>query len=370
MATPASLLLIGNTVRYLAQSARAAGLDVCAVDAFGDDDLQHPDTAVQRAAAVDPQALCAAVPAAALDSGMRWVYGAGFEAAPQVLQALLRRNRHLLGNEPRVLELLNDPARLLALLAELGIAQPPTQLARPACVDGWLYKPAGRCGGVGVCRAAEHTNAASAGYYQAFTKGPLCSLLFAADGQRVQPIGFNRLLARYPAAGDFRFAAAISGFQPDPTQHARMLQVAQRLTRALGLRGVNGLDFVLHRGQPLLLELNARPTATLELYERVLPGGGLRCHIDACDGALQTPRTPAQVQGLQIVYARRDLQIGAVGWPSWVSDRPTAGSRVASHEPLCSVHASGTDSGAVAARLRQAADELHQLLTPFAMEAA
>ena len=360
MDAAARYLLVGNSVRYLAQSAHAATTAVVAVDAFADVDTRAASVFHERISSCTAHALSRAAAAVTGDcSG--WIYGAGFEDDPGALSWLARRRPGMLGNDPSVLHWLAQPRRRFALLEELGIAYPEVMFESPPAPAAWLAKPPGGCGGSAVRRASDPVATGPAGYFQRYVNGPLCSLTFAADGAAIMGIGFNRLMARYPAAGDFRFAGAIGGLQPSPAVRERMLETARRLTRALGLRGVNGLDFVLQRGEPLLLDLNARPPASLELYETILPRGGCLTHVDACRGRLPAQPGSDVVRGLRIVYARRPITVRCVEWPSWVSDCPVPGSSIPAEAPLCTVHAEGRTIEAVAGQLRQHTDSVLRL---------
>ena len=368
MSSDSPYLLVGNSVRYLAQSGRRAGMSMIAVDAFADADTAAAAQQVHRAHAPRPDALAeclAGVPGA---DALAWSYAAGFESCPDRLAVLTRARRRLLGNPADVLRVLADPARFFALLHALDIAHPQVSSVRPADSAAWLYKAAGRLGGLEVWPAAQAPRETE-GYYQRRIDGELCSLLFAANGQEMHPLGFNLLAACNPARGDFRFSRAISGHVPVASPAEQMLQAARRLTRALGLRGINGLDFVLHRGQPLLLELNARPPASLELYESALPEGGLRAHMAACQGRLPAAGAISP-RGLQIVYARRSCITGEIGWPRWASDRPAPGSRIDAGQPLCSVHAAADSMQAVAHLLAQHAREAIELVEHLSEVAA
>jgi uncharacterized protein len=362
MATAQPHLLIGTSVRYLSQSAYRAGMQVAALDRFVDDDTRVAASHSRQLPAMSQQALMQALAELGEAGDVPWTYAAGFEADPEALASLVRQQRNLLGNTPDVLRLLADPERYVSLLDTLEIAYPKTVFGRPAETDGWLYKAAGRQGGYQVW-PADTAEPQAPGYYQRCLSGELCSLLFAANGKAIQPLGFNRLSACAPQRGDFRFACAISGYLPDERLAEQMTLVAQRLTRALGLRGINGVDFVLHEGDACLLELNARPPASLELYELRLPRGGLQAHIAACQGELPpAPTSDAGNSGLQIVYAPHGFRIGRLHWPEWVSDRPRAGSTIASGAPLVSVRAVADSIQAVAERLRQRAQAVIELL--------
>lgn len=84
--------------------------------------------------------------------------------------------------------------------------------------------------------------------------------------------------ARYlacPARAAGRSPLVVDAFAD--AARAAMEQVTRRLSAALDLRGVvNGLDFVLERGQPLLLKLNDRPPAGSHV-----PAGAPLCGISS-----------------------------------------------------------------------------------------
>ena len=359
-----SIVLVGNSVRYLAQSARAAGVAVTAVDGFCDADTREASEHHQCASGLTPGHLSDAARGILEGRDSAWVYGAGFESRPSELLALTRHNRHVVGNDPSTVQLLADPRRLFALLSELDIPHPETKFEPVPADSGWLIKPAGGSGGLDVrrCTATERLADDAPVYLQRFVNGALCSLLFVADGTELEVIGFNQPLARFASAGDYRFAGVIGGLAPGEAVEHGMLTAARRLTRTLGLRGVNGIDFVMDRGRPLFIDLNARPTAALELYEDVLPAGGYLCHVNGCRGELTLASTPRTVRGMRVVYARQSLRVGAIDWPAWVTDRPVPGEYIPADQPLCTVHAQGPDRETVEARLRERFDGACRLL--------
>jgi predicted ATP-grasp superfamily ATP-dependent carboligase len=370
------LLLVGNSVRYLAESGRRAGLVLAGLDAFADRDAR---AACARWDSCPPAAEHLADAAAALvvDLGratpgkLCWTYGAGFEANPDGLRRLAGRYGAPLGNDAGVLALLAEPRPWFALLDSLAIRYPDTRFDAVDDATGWLLKPAAGCGGLAVRRATDDGgDAESARIHQRYLRGPLCSLTFAADGRAMMPLGFNRLHACFPAAGDFRFAGVVSGCQPGREQAAAMLEAARRLTAALGLRGINGLDFVIHDQQPWLLDLNARPPASLELYEDRFRRGGLLAHVDACSGRLPLLRPHDGARGLRILYARQRPGGLPDTWPDWLKDRPSSLAAVVPGQPLCSIHASAATPEAVEALLRERADQARALFGQATRDAA
>jgi predicted ATP-grasp superfamily ATP-dependent carboligase len=130
------------------------------------------------------------------------------------------------------------------------------------------------------------------------------------------------------------------------------------------------LDLVLDQGQPLVLELNARPTATLELYEERLPAGGFMSHWLACEGELPTVVETDTIRATAIVYSIEDTTIGAVEWPHWATDRPPESSKIRASEPLCSVHVATRDRAAVTGLLSVRRADIRARINQSARDAA
>jgi predicted ATP-grasp superfamily ATP-dependent carboligase len=124
-------------------------------------------------------------------------------------------------------------------------------------------------------------------------------------------------------------------------------ETVQRLTAALGLRGLNGVDFILEGDRCFVLELNPRPTATIDLYDADVEVGLLAVHIAACQGTLPAPVVISNARAHAIVYAGTVLRVPAKpGWPAWCTDLPEPGSVIPAGAPVCSVRGEGETSAA------------------------
>jgi len=363
------LLIVGNSVRYLAQSAARSGYSVTGVDLFSDRDTEAVCHVACKAKQTDTAGLVAACHAVPCSDKTPWIFGAGFEAEPDQLQRLMPLGR-CLGNSYLTLKLLADAETLFPLLDDLSIAYPPVQFRRPAVIDGWLIKKSGSCGGMGVHFIDAGSYSSGSAYYQRYIAGKICSMTFLANGNEVQVIGINQLFARAPEQGDFNYAGALSHFDPGQAVVTQMQSVALKLTKALQLRGANGIDFVLAEGEAQFLELNARPPATLELYEKHHQLGGVSLHIAACEGVLKRPPVNSEMQGYHIFYAAHDLTMGQIEWPVWCSDLPPAGTRIQQGSPVCGLHASGSNDIQVLERLRNRKGRIEHLIASSTREAA
>ena len=374
---PADLLLVATSARALAESAVRGGFRVQILDGFCDQDTRAlgPCTRAPLAAlsaGLEPTGLRAALREFGTHGGdCGLVYGAGVESSLAALAALPAGLR-LLGNDPAVLQRLQDPERLFGLFDTLGIVYPETRFMPPPAADParWLLKRCGGSGGLGVApwRTGD-PRPAGPHYFQRFQEGDLMSVIFIADGRELELIGFSRLLLadadpRHP----FLYGGAIGQAPLAALAAQTVTGWARSLVGALGLCGLNNLDFILCAGRPSLLELNPRPSATMGLYEAQCEGGWIRRHVRACLGlpAAAPAGTAASVHGQRVIYAPLELTIPtALPWPDWCRDRSAAGTLVPRYAPLCTVLAAGADAAAVESLLAARAAAILSLLQRF-----
>lgn len=369
---PSTLLVVANSARAIAESAVRGGFDVHVLDGFCDEDTREiADCTLvpMEGAGLDAGRLVEEVERltqAPSSAEVALVYGAGLEPCPRLLAGLQRRVR-LMGNDPEILDLLADPHRVFAMLGELCIPHPETQLDPPSAGEptdadaaDWLVKESGTSGGLGVhlWRSAD-PRPRGPHYFQRRLVGEPMSVLFIADGERHAVIGFNRLLVSDGGPErPFLYGGALGQASLDDRGRQEVDTWCAALVRRLGLRGINGLDFILHRGQPHFLELNARPSASLSLYESQCEEGWICRHVRACLGELPEPdlnRAPrGRIYGQRILYAPHDLEIPVgLAWPDWCHDRPVAGSQIPQGAPVCSVLADANEPVCVEVRLAE-----------------
>src|SRR5439155_20755020 len=93
-------------------------------------------------------------------------------------------------------------------------------------------------------------------------------------------------------ADGFRYSGSILGsagdrqFPADERLLDKATLLAESVTRAFGLVGVNGVDFVARRGFPYAIEVNPRYTAAMALVERAYGISLFAVHARACRQAL------------------------------------------------------------------------------------
>lgn len=351
-------LIVAGSARPLAQACVDAGMSCDVIDPWGDSDT----CALARRHARVPlgeDGFGAGLPGliGRMRRTQRWdgiIAGSGFEACPDALVAL-SAFAPLFGNDALTVARCKDPRQVADAARAAGLRSPDIRLhGGPDAIpdSGWLVKPLGGCGGLGIRHARTGETVPAGHYGQQCVAGQPASVLFLADGQRARLIGVSRQTPGSPA-GPYAWCEATGDLPCDSSVSARLERSLDLLSATFGLRGLNGIDLVMTAdGEPVLIEINPRPTATMMLYGHRLAGGLFAAHLAACRGRLADVNPLAgPVKGLRVVYAPRDMTVGEdARWPRWCGDRPAAGSVVPRAAPLCTVQAEAVD-GAAASRL-------------------
>ena len=360
------VLLAGVSTRALAQSAARAGYRVTAVDPFGDVDLRAvAEVVTLRPFGADRAARIARSVAAGLVA-----FTSNLENHPAAV-AELARGRRLLGNPAAVLERVRNPLQLAKAVAAGGFAGPRTRASAPLdrTIRRWLLKPRRSGGGHGTVAWRRGRRIPRGAYLQERIAGIPGSIVFAADGQDITPLGLTRQLVGESAFGarGFRYCGSLLAsrrtalFPREAELARRAVELARCLTRAFGLRGLNGIDFIASDGLPFPIEVNPRYSASMELVERA--GEPLfQTHVAAAAGRLgAAPSAPADVLGKAIVFARQDVVIDdPTRWKVDLADIPHAGERIAAGRPICTVFARARTAEACRAALAAAAERVYR----------
>ncbi len=352
------LLIIAQSARMLAQSIGRGGWQPIALDLFADLDTRAACRAWYRVPSrdgrFDPEALVEAIQTVLTEHRPQaWLYGSGFDTFSDLIGWLSGRCP-LFGNGAQAARLCTRPQEFFPLLDRLAIPYPEISWTAPSVVygrgeSGWLVKRGGEGGrGVSIYRGE-----CSGGYYQRRLFGPVYTLVFLAGAGRVWWYGFNTLYqADYNARCPFLFAGAINRAYLPAAVAEEVIDYARRLSRALDLRGLNGLDFMLDGEVPKVLELNPRPGAALGLWDTAWPLGLMAAQVRVCRGEKVEGFMPVPVKGFKIVFARHETRIPRRWrWPAWCADLTPPGTMVAARVPVCSVTASGSSVARVEAQL-------------------
>jgi predicted ATP-grasp superfamily ATP-dependent carboligase len=367
------ILLVSLSARMLAELARREGHEVIALDRFGDLDLQRlcPSVSILRDLG-GRGGMAALVDAAERIPARSVIYGAGLENRP-ALVARLAAGRTLLGCAPETLRRVRDPVVLGASLRGAGLAYPRTFSGREAPVPAdrtrrWLRKPLRGGGGRGV-RDWRGGRLGAGVIVQQRISGLPCSAAAVADGRSAALLGVSEQLIGRGALGARGYAWCGNVVPPRlPAQERHALAEAARaicahLAAALGLRGLFGVDVIWDGERAWVVEVNPRPTASLETIDAAHGVRSFTAHLEACAGRLPAIRSsaePARAAGKAVVFATEDVRVPDTrAWTArGIRDVPHPGERIAAGHPICTLVATGRAPDAVLSDLEARAAAL------------
>ena len=293
--------------------------DAIAFDLFGDRDLR-------AARVVKRRSLTALVDAAVEEPPGAVIYGASFENHPGLVERLAERHR-LLGNPPETLRAVRDPVRLGAALGDTYARTTFT----PPSSGRWLRKPLRGGGGIRV-RDWRGGKLPAGTFLQERIDGVPCSV--AAVGDTV--LGVTEQLVGLRAFGVRGYRWCGNLVPPRvPVPLDQVQAICSRLAAAFGLRGHFGVDFIWDGERAWVVEVNPRPTASLEV-------------IEAARGV---------AAGKAVLFATEDMVVGDTDpWlEQGVRDVPHPGERIAKGRPICTVVTTAATPGEALAGLEERA---------------
>jgi uncharacterized protein len=371
----------------LADLAMRDGHAVVACDLFGDLDLRLSASRV-----VALPGLSALVDAAAEVTARGVVYGASFENHPALVARLAQRHA-ILGNTAQTLRAVRDPQRLGAALRDAGLVHPRTFAAAPDDRSGrWLRKPLRGGGGTRV-RAWRGGRLPAGVVVQERIEGVACSAAAVGDGVDAVVLGITEQLVGQRAFGvrGYRWCGNVVPPRLPAGERDALLRQARAICSCLAagfaLRGLFGVDLIWDGERAWTVEVNPRPTASLEAIGDAYGTAVFDAHLRACAGELPqvdepprtrerpscttqsgTPRTfiARGAAGKAVLFATEDVVIGdSERWlERGVRDVPHPGERIAAGHPICTVVAIAATPQDALADLEEQAARLRAELEP------
>ena len=342
-----SLLIASVSGRALARSALRAGFTPLVADFFADADTQDMAFACRkldgdishgmRAPSLFRALRTLAERAPSPILGL--VYGSGFEDRPELL-TLIAKSWPLLGNDAAKVARLKAPESFFAELDRLGVPHPATASERPAKGAGWLVKRIGGAGGSHIVpctlkRAARNV------YYQERVAGRAISALFVANGSDARVLGFSEQWTAPSPRSPWRYGGAVRPAALPQAVARQMALAVIRIARSFEIAGLASADFMVNGGEALLLEINPRPGATLDIFDCGEPPL-MRLHLAAAREGRLPPRGLKfeDAMASAIVYAETGITVppGMV-WSDWSADRPKPSEWIDKNRPICTVWA-------------------------------
>ena len=343
------LILVGASVRSLAQSAQKAGWSVYAADLFGDHDLLASTVRLERIGDVlGPDQAFSTYPtglacAAKLFPCGPWCYTGALENYPDLIDSIAA-NRPLAGNSGSTVTRVRDSTQLARAIQDAGLLFPQTHTSPSAVsTDGsFLIKPIASAGGRGIKRwtvqaATDYALRYSSDLeslsdsphprhvWQQWIEGDSYSAAFVCSRGTARLFAVSQQLTglEWCAAATHAYCGSVALPLADvPIQIQRQLnERGSLLAGRFDLIGLVGVDCVINSKQELvIIEINPRPTASMELWERSTGGSLATTHLRACgfstpppaamsEGLRQRAATMPQIWSKSILFARHDCEI-------------------------------------------------------------
>ena len=371
-------VVVGATARAFVESAARLGWTSHAADLFGDIDLAvvadkvvrlgatgiapYPD-GIPGVVASFPEAVC--------------IYTGALENHPDVIAAIAAM-RPLAGCSADAVRRVRDPAALAAVVRDAGLRFPDTfnSSAGLPANGSFLVKPLRSAGGRGVqrWRGSPSDRAGRDVVWQRFVHGECRSAGYVAHAGTARLVGSSLPLpgATWCGGREFSYCGSLDvpvDHLPDGLRRT-FDRLGAAVASAFGLTGLFGIDVVVDAAYEVhVLEVNPRPTASLELVERATGWSVAAAHLAACgwceeptcgaaaDGiwakaVVFTPPTATAAEVAEAIASLSERWTSDDGLPA-VADIPHPDERPSPGAPLVTVFARGDAHDRVVATLRQ-----------------
>lgn len=377
------ILIVGISVRAMVESAVRSGYAVMALDAFGDQDLRalaesfslHHDFHSRYSSS----ALYKASRQLSFDAV---AYTSNLENHPEILKRIAGRRR-IIGNSPQVLRSVRDWKALFSGVKQAGFNVPETIFAgdnrRADPGRRWLVKPVKSGGGHGIDFLRGNRLPGGSHMLQEYRPGKTCSASFVADGRDCVILGISGQLIGASPFGSRKFGYCGNilplpeALHPDAGKNilTQVRRLAAFLTKEHGLKGVNGMDFILDGRNICLTEVNPRYSASMELAEQAYGLPVFHIHYRAVvEGKLPEFKLERLLKagpffGKTILFAETEATAPDTRkWPArGIKDVPARGEKLPAGGPVCTILAGGrTYEETLAGLIRQAVilkEEIH-----------
>ena len=370
-----TVVIVGASVRALAQSAVRAGLKPICADCFADADLLRICQATQIKRY--PQDLADFVQQA---PQAPWMYTGGLENYPEIVRTL-EEQRFLWGNGSEVLRAVRNPFVGLQALRNEGLCVPDTLVWNPEIPnDGaWLLKSIRSSGGMRVTVHAGQHRLRPGDYCQKKIDGKSCSAVYLATSEDTLVLGCTEQLIdqTWTGAAPFAYAGSVGPVTLSLAVQHDVLCVGNILREQFGLRGLFGVDGIVADDRFWSVDINPRYPASTEILERASEFCAAELHMAVCrDDVLPArPVTSSEIlHGKVIVFARHagrahtefcswlsQKNNSHLRWPQY-ADLPQQAVQFSVGQPILTLFATGHRRGDVIERLESGVQEVHRKL--------
>jgi predicted ATP-grasp superfamily ATP-dependent carboligase len=302
------VIVIGNSVRNIACSARRAGYTVYALDRFGDVDMQKCAEKTQIIENMTDMELRRNIES--FGSVDAIILGPGFEHL---------KFENALNNPEEIMEEAGNKSKLPKRLGSMGIPHPETETLDKADGMGFplMVKPKSGSGGMKniLVRDESEMNLFRARLdshefiAQEFVEGIPCSSSVISTGDEAVVVAVNEQLIGIPWLTRLPFAYC-GNITPFETKfREEMEEYSKQIAIEFKLQGSNGVDFMMTDKGVKVIEINPRFQGSIDTVELSTGLNVFDAHIKSFSGDLPELMGPRCFAAKNIIYAAKKLKI-------------------------------------------------------------
>ncbi len=344
MVEPRSVLVVGYNARVMACPARKAGCKVYSLSHYNDLDLLGCVKKNFTFSGELPTDIRPWLDQVDVDHVM---LGSGFEDLD--LPASL-----VLGNDPKIAKNVVNKVWLAGELKRLGIPHPLIYNKKDITFP-CVAKPIKGGGGIKNFLVKDESMLPEGDdyFFQEYVTGKPLSVSVLSTGTEAVPISLNEILVGKRWLGQDREFGYCGNVTPYNSRFKeQMFDIARKLIPALRLVGHNGIDFIVNKDGPRVLEVNPRFTGAVDSVELAIGDNLFKAHVDAINGKLRQYRIKRY--GIKaIMFARRHTIVKGDLLKPMIADVPPQGSVFKSGEAICTVMGRGATRSEAVIELKQ-----------------
>jgi predicted ATP-grasp superfamily ATP-dependent carboligase len=396
------MLMIGAVdVSSLTASAKRAGYSVFAVDFYGDQDLEKNAKENLSALPNSNKANLKGLKNLSSRELIRLVkilvknqdidvslLSSGFDDSFDDLSAI-NDLVPILGNAPEAFLKVRTRDSFFSILQDLEIPHPKTEIVKnlkdtkDICKDigfPFLIKPLDGYGGLGIKKISTlyeldnwlYSNEASISKYfiQEYLAGTSVSVSVMAVPGRSMALTVNEQLMGMSDVGQrepFGYCGNIVPFTAPRDILDKCELTAEKVITHFGLKGSNGVDLVISKGVPHVIEVNPRFQGTLECTETALGINLVETHVKACTENILPDHGDLKQSSSKhmrlILFAQQRAVVPNLTRRKECRDIPHPRTRVEMGDPLCSIILEGSDRNNLLLRGKQIATNIYESLS-------
>lgn len=340
-----SVLVVGYNSRVMACPAHKAGYKVYSLSHYDDLDLLR---CVEKNFTFSGDLPTDIRPWLDLVKVDHVVLGSGFEDLD--LPASL-----VLGNDPKIAKNVVNKVWLADKLIKLGMPHPRIYKNKKDLPFPCVAKPIKGGGGIKNYLVKDESMLPEGNeyFFQEYVTGKPLSVSVLSTGKEAMPISLNEILVGKKWLGQDKEFGYCGNVTPYNTRFKeQMYDIARELIPALGLVGHNGIDFIVNKDGPRVLEVNPRFTGAVDSAQLAIGENLFKAHVDAINGKLREYRI--RRYGVKaILFARRHTVVSGDLLKPMIADVPPIGSVFNNGEAICTVMGAGNTRGKAVDDLKQ-----------------